>query len=132
SVSALDVLRNRIPPDFFKNKVVIIGSSTLPSHQFQTPAGRMSRAEILAHVADNALEHRWIRRTSPWACSLYLLGVLLLAVGIMVTYPQTMAFVFLAWLGLGTTAFSLWIFDSFYLWVPAVSPLLMLLVAYII
>jgi signal transduction histidine kinase len=132
SISAADVLRGRVPPEFFKNKVVIIGSSSLPSHQFQTPTGRMSRAEILAQVADNTMANRWISRSGAVACSLYILAVLLLAVLILRSYPQAMAFVFLLWLGLGTTAFSLWIFDSLYLWVPAFSPLLVLLVAYII
>ncbi len=132
SVSAVDILRGRVPPDFFKHKIVIIGSSTLPAHQFQTPMGRLSRAEILGEAVDNALTKRWIKRISPWGSSLYILIVLLLAVAILTTYPQTMAFVFMMWLGLGTTAFSLWIFDSFYLWVPAISPLVVLLIAYII
>lgn len=132
SVSAADVLRGRVPPEFFKDKIVLIGSSSLPSHQFQTPVGRMSRAEILAQVVDNTLNNRWITRSGGVAWSLYILAVLLLAVMILRTYPQSMAFVFMLWLGLGTTAFSLWIFDSLYLWVPAISPLAVLLLAYVV
>jgi len=132
SISALDVIRGRVPAEFFKDKVVLIGSSTLGSHQFQTPMGKMSRPELLAHVTDNTLEKRWVSRSHWLVSSLYILAVLLLAVAILTTYPQTMAFVFLLWLGLGSTAFSLWIFDSLYFWVPAVSPLIVLLVAYIV
>lgn len=132
SVSALDVLKGHIPAGFFKNKIVIVGSSSLPSHQFQTPVGRMNRAEVLAQITDNAKAKRWIERISPWGSSLYILAILLVAVGILTTYPQTVAFVFLFWLGLGSTAFSLWVFDQWYLWLPAVSPLITLLIAYVI
>ncbi len=132
SISALDVLRGNVPADFFKNKIVIIGSASLPSHLFQTPVGRLSRAELIAQVVDNMLEKRWITRISPWVASGYILLILLVAISILTTYPQTVGFVFLIWLGLGATAFSLWIFDSFYLWVPAISPLVTLLIAYVI
>lgn len=132
SISAADVIRGRVPAEFFTDKIVLIGSSSLPAHQFQTPLGKMSRAESLAQITDNALEKRWIERASPLVCSLYLLASLLLAVMILTSYPQTMAFVFMLWLGLGTTAFSLWIFDSFYFWVPALSPLIVFLLAYIV
>lgn len=132
SISALDVLRGHIPPGFFKDKLVVIGSSSLPSHQFQTPVGRLSRAELIAQVTDNMLKERWITRVNPWLSSIYILLILLIAVALLTTYPQTVGFVFLLWLGLVTTAFSLWIFDSFYLWVPAISPLITLLFAYVI
>lgn len=132
SISAVEVLRGHVPKDFFKNKIVIVGSSSLPSHQFQTPMGRMSRAEILAQVTDNAVANRWIERISPIGSAVYILLILLVAVSILTTYPQTVGFVFLFWLGLGSTAFSLWIFDSFYLWLPAISPLITLLIAYVI
>lgn len=132
SISATDLMHERMPPDFFKNKIVIIGNSTLPSHVFQTPVGRLTRAEVVAQIADNALGPRWIERTNPWVWMIYMAVVILLAAAIQVTYPQTMALVFLLWLGLGTTAFSLWIFDTFFIWIPAVSPLVSLAFTYVI
>jgi len=47
-------------------------------------------------------------------------------------YPQSIAFVCLLWFGTLLTALSLWVFDSFYYWMPIVSPLVELIIAYII
>lgn len=132
AVNALAVLQGRIPPGFFKDKIVIIGTNSVQGHQFQTPLGRMNRADVLAQIVDNVLAKRWIQRLSIVACWFYLLIVLLMAVSILVNYPQSFAFVFLLWLGLGTTALSIWIFDSFYFWLPAFSPLVLALVAYVV
>ncbi len=62
----------------------------------------------------------------------YLLLILIVTVAILTSYPQAVAFVFMAWLGLGTTALSVWVFDTFNLWVPAASPLALQVVAYVI
>ncbi len=132
TVQALDVLQDRIPPSFFKDKIVLIGTNSVDSHLFQTPLGTMNRADLIAQVVDNAIGRRWIQRLSPVACWIYLLLILLLAVMVLINYPQAMAFVFLFWLCLGTTAFSIWIFDSHYFWIPALSPLLLALVAYVV
>lgn len=132
AVQALDILQGRIPPEFFSDKIVIIGTNSVAGHQFQTPLGRMSRADVLAQVLDNVLAKRWIQRLSTVACWFYLLLVLLVAVSILVNYPQSFAFVFLVWLCLGTTALSIWVFDSFYFWLPAFSPLVLALVAYVV
>lgn len=132
TVHALDILENRVPDSFFKNKIVIIGSNSIDSHQYQTPLGRMNRADILAQIVDDNLENRWIKRLSTLGICFYLLLVLLLAVAILVNYPQSMAFVFLLWLALGTTSLSLWVFDSHYFWIPAFSPLVLSLITYVI
>lgn len=132
SVSALDVLQEKVPADFFKDKIVLVGSHSVQAHQYQTPLGLMNRAEVLAQIVDNVTEGRWITRLSPVLASLYLLVVLLIGVGMVVAYPQAVASVFMIWLGLGTTALSVWIFDSFYFWIPAFSPLVLTLVGYIV
>lgn len=132
SVSALAVLQNRVPPSFFKDKIVIVGSRSVQSHQYQTPLGRMSRADILAQIVDNVLNKRWITRTPTWICAFYLLAVLLMTVMVLTNYPQTVAFVFLLWLCLGATALSLGVFDSFYLWVPARSTVILTLFTYVV
>lgn len=131
-VHALDVLLGRVPPAFFKDKIVIVGTNSIPGHQFQTPLGRMSRSQVLAQVVDDVIGRRWIERLSPLLSWFYLLGVLLIAVAILANYPQSVAFVFLLWLCLGTTALSLWVFDSYYFWLPMFSPLMLSLIAYIV
>lgn len=132
SVNALDVLQEKVPKDFFKDKIVLVGSNSVQAHQYQTPMGRMNRAEVLAQIVDNAINKRWVDRLSPLLCSVYLLVILLIAVGMMVTYPQAVAFVFLVWLCLGATSLSIWVFDSFYFWIPAFSPLALALLTYVV
>ncbi len=131
-ISAVDIMQGHVPPGFFSGKLVLIGSNSLQSHQFQTPLGQMSRMDMMAQIADNVIGKRWITRLSTGLSSVYLLAVLLLAAYILLTYPQAVAFVFLLWLGLGTTALSLWVFDSFYFWTPAISPLLLILMTYVV
>lgn len=132
SISALAVLQNQVPADFFKDKIVLIGTHSVPSHQYQTPVGRLSRAELLAQIIDNVIGKRWIQQPHFVFSALYLLVILILATVILSSYPQSVAFVFLFWLGLGSTALSLWVFDSFYLWLPAFSGLLMISLTYVI
>lgn len=132
SVSAVDLIQDKLPPDFFTNKIVLIGNSSLPSHLVQTPMGRMSRSDVLAQITDGVINGRAIERIQPWMWALYMALILLAAVALLRTYPQSVALVFLMWLGLGTTAFSLWVFDTFYIWVPAVSTLITLLITYVI
>jgi signal transduction histidine kinase len=131
-VHALDVLLGRVPPSFFKDKIVLIGTNSIPGHQFQTPLGRMNRAQILAQVVDNVIGKRWIERLSPFFSWFYLLAVLLLAVAILANYPQSVAFVFLLWLCMCTSSLSLWVFDSYYFWLPLFSPLVLSLIAYVV
>ncbi len=132
SVSAVSVLKNQVPPEFFRNKIVIIGSQASESPSLQTPVGRQSRSDVLAQVVDNVIENRWIKRSQPWASSIYLLGILLLTVLILTQYPQTVALIALLWLGLGTTALSIWIFDSYYIWIPAFSPAILIMIGYMV
>ena len=132
TVSAIDVLQDRIPQNYFQNKIVLVGSNTVKAHQFQTPLGKMNRAQVLGQVLDDVLHRRWIHKISFAWCSLYLLLVVLAAVMIIFSYPQSVALVFMVWLGLGTTALSIWIFDSFYFWIPAFSPLILAVVSYVV
>ena len=131
-VSALAVLQNRIPPGFFSDKIVLIGSHSLPAHDYQSPIGKMTRTDVLAQLVDNTLHNRWIKRTSYWLSSLYLLIVLLLTILTLSHYPQSVAVVFLAWQCLGAIALSAGVFDNFYVWLPAFSPIVLILITYVI
>ncbi|HMN69945.1 MAG TPA: CHASE2 domain-containing protein, partial [Bdellovibrionales bacterium] len=132
SINAIDILQNRVPPSFFKDKIVVVGSRSIPSHQLRTPLGTLTRADVIAQIVDNVVGQRWIERLPAYMSALYLLVILLLVVTTMISYPQAVAFGFLVWLALGTTAASIWIFDSFYFWIPAISPLLLSLVGYVV
>ena len=130
SISALNVLSGRVPPNFFTDKIVLIGTDSLPA--LQTPMGKMSRADVLAQIVDNMLAHRWIHRLPPWLSSFYLLLVLLLSMGIITNYPSGVATLFLLWLALGNLSLSAWAFDTFNLWVPGLSAIAVLFVSYIV
>ncbi len=132
SIAAHDLLRGNVKKDALKDKIVIIGSRTAEGHRYQTPFGFMNRAEVLANVADNVMNKRWIERVDLKIASVYLLLALVLAVAVLNVYPQSIAFVCLLWFGTLLTALSLWVFDTFYYWVPIVSPLVELTIAYII
>lgn len=129
---ARDILMGRINPKELADKIVIIGSRSAEGHRYQTPIGNMNRAEVLAHVTDNVVNSRWIEKLPMRSCGIYLLLILIVAVAILVIYPQSVAFICLVWIGTLLTALSLWFFDAFYYWVPLLSPLLELMAAYII
>lgn len=132
TISARDVLQGRVPPHFFTNKIIIVGSQTAEGHRYQTPVGTMSRSQVMAHIVDNVINHRWFQRLSPQETCMYLLLILLIAVLILTTYPQTIAFVFLFWCATLVTALSLWVFDTFNFWMPISSPLIELATAYVV
>lgn len=132
SISARELLKGGIAKDFLKDKIIIIGSRTAEGHRYQTPFGFMNRAEVLANIADNVMNRRWIERTDTKTAAVYLMLILVIAVAVLNIYPQSIAFVCLLWFGTLLTALSLWVFDSFYYWMPIVSPLVELIIAYII
>lgn len=127
-----EVLLDKIPPTAFQDKIVIIGAEMNSGASVMTPVGPMSRAELLATVVDNLLNDRWIKRFSQAVYWLGLFFVMLVAVWIISTYPQTVALFLILWYGLLLAALSAWIFDSFYLWLPALSSVLELVVIWTI
>jgi two-component system phosphate regulon sensor histidine kinase PhoR len=130
-VSFGDIINGRVAPEFFRNKIVIIGGSDTEGHLYRTPVGELNRSEIMAELVDNIFNHRWIQKPARSSLFVYLLFILLVAIWIQFAYPQSVAFVFTVWLGTTTTAFSLWIFDTFYIWVPIQAVLVQLGAAYI-
>jgi len=132
SVSASDVFQRKIPPHFFKDKVVIIGSREAGGHVYQTPVGSMTRAELLATSLDNLVNDRWVEKLNIPLSGLYILLIVALSTWLMVVYPQGVAFVFLFWLATTLTALSLWVFDSFYFWIPISSTLVSIVCTYMI
>lgn len=132
SVSARDIFQKKLPKDFFKDKIVIIGSREATGHTYQTPVGPMTRAELLATAVDNLANDRWIKKLNLLLSALYILAIVAVSTALMVFYPQGVAFVFLFWLGITLTALSLWIFDSFYFWIPISSALVSIVSTYMI
>ncbi len=130
--SLSEILSGETPLEAFKNKIVLIGAETSAGNQYLTPIGPLSRAEVLAHITDDLLGNKWIR---VWNFSIYallFLGLTLFSVFIITQYPQSVALVFMLWLALSISAVSAWVFDTFYIWIPAYSPFILLLATWII
>lgn len=130
--SLSDVLEKRIGAKELAGKIVLIGAEDLQGHRFLTPVGSMSLAEVYANMTDDILNNRWIVRTHNWIYAIYLWALLLLSISIISYYPQAVAMMFFALIGLFVTAISAWIFDTYYFWIPALAPVLQLTATYII
>jgi signal transduction histidine kinase len=128
-----EILYDEIPVDAFKDKIILIGAETSSAPQYLTPLGTtLSRAEILTHLTDSLVGKRWIKRTAFHWYSLALALLLGFAVFIITTYPQSVALVLLIWVTTLLAAVSAWVFDSFYFWLPAFSPFVMIATTWVI
>lgn len=121
------ILNKETPESFIRDKVIIIGPSQNTFSKIATPVGHLSRAELLAHITDNFANNRWIRRLPKLGAITELFLVMLISVFFMTYFPQKVAFVFLSILGLALASFSIWFFDTFYIWTPAFSPLIQIM-----
>lgn len=131
-VSLNDVLSNTLPNDFFKNKIVIIGAEKSINSQIQTPIGLMSRHEFWAQITENLFSDSFIKKYSSIVYVLFLLALTFISILTITHYPQTIALFFLAWLVTLTSAFSAWVFDSFYYWIPIISPLSLVIFVWVL
>lgn len=130
--SLAEVLNEEIPDNAFAGKIILIGAETTSGLQYLTPAGPLSRAETLAHITDDLLGDKWIRQLHFGIYALLFLVLTLIAVFLITQYPQSVALVLMLWLGLSIAALSAWVFDTFYIWIPAYSPAILLLATWII
>ncbi|MGZ3772649.1 MAG: ATP-binding protein [Pseudobdellovibrionaceae bacterium] len=127
-----EIIFDEVPADAFENKIVIIGAETSSSPVYMTPIGTLSRTEILAHVTDTLLGNKWIQRLSfGWYAAAFFI-LMLLAVFLITTYPQSVALFFILWIATLLAALSAWVFDTFYFWSPALSPFILLGTSWII
>ena len=124
--SLSQILYDELPANTFTNKIILIGAETSAAPVYLTPVGTLSRTEILAHVTDTVLGNKWIRRLSFWWYASGFLVLMIFAVFIITTYPQSVALFFILWIATLLAAISAWVFDSFYFWSPAFSPFVML------
>lgn len=132
-----EVLMHQVLPDDLKGKIVIIGTGTLTtgssaSDQLLTPLGRMSRAEVLANITDNVLDGKWIERFRQGFYLIFLAGIVVVALYFIASYPQQVALVFFLWIATLIAAISAWLFDSAYIWLPVLSPLLVMALTYVV
>lgn len=131
-VSISDALSRSLPKDFFRNKIVLIGAEKSNNSQIQTPIGLLARHEFWALVTENMLTKSFIQKFSSYIYAGFLLLLTILAILIITHYPQTIALFFLVWLATLTAAFSAWIFDSFYIWIPIMSSMSLFILVWVL
>ncbi len=132
TISLDELLSYKKTDTYLKDKTIIIGTRSLTSHIMQTPLGKMSLAEITANIVDNNQENRWIQNLKLLPSVMYLFLILIVSIWVMSIFPQSMALIYLIWMGAGVTAVSIALFDDLNFWVPTLAPLLQIVSTYIL
>ncbi len=130
--SLRDLLDDRIPHQLLKGKYILIGSESNPSTAVLTPLGPFPRHDAFGQILDNVIENRWIKRASSPVYMALLFLLMILSVSVITGYPQTVAFVIMLWFTTLAAALSAWVFDLYYIWIPAVSSAIQLLATWVI
>ncbi|WP_415063393.1 CHASE2 domain-containing protein [Bdellovibrio sp.] len=130
--SLSEIMYDEVPANAFSDRIVIIGAETSSGPVYMTPMGTLSRTEILAHITDTVLGNKWIKRLPFWWYATGFFALMLIAVFLITTYPQSVALFFIVWIGTLLAALSAWVFDTFYFWSPAMSPFVLLGTSWII
>ena len=109
------VMGGNVSPDFFKDRIVLIGPTALGvGSNYMTPvAGEFTSVEVVAHEIENMLHNRFLTRP-PWAQQLEWGMIAVLGFFIMFVLPRLRAFwglivsliLALAVLGAGTSFFA--------------------------
>ncbi len=131
-VTLADFLSHKYPHDFFRQKLVIVGTPDLPGTELQTPLGQMSKSEILANIIDNIHYNRWIAQPPFWVLILLIIMAVALSAWFTSRYPQFLAFFTLVWFNIFFITVSLWVFDAHYVWLPVFATLVSSFATYVI
>jgi two-component system phosphate regulon sensor histidine kinase PhoR len=129
--SLQDVITGTIPDIDIENKIILIGPEK-SVNLFSTPLGVVDRTSFFSIVLENSLLDLWIKKLPLIYYQIAMALLALISVVIMTQYPQTVALVFLTWLGILITSLSVWIFDTFRIWLPTFAPLVQIAATYVI
>lgn len=118
-----------------KDKYILIGADNSSNHtSYYTPIGSMSKIALWNNITDNMLEDAFIKKLPFFIYAAALLLLLILCIFVIQKYPYTVALFFFIWIATLWSAFSVWVFDTFYIWIPITSPVILLIsiwIAYI-
>lgn len=120
-IQAEDLLNNSESIKKLKNKIVLIGSEPIANSQYITPLGTTTRHAVLASMIDHLKNYRSIHHIHLIWYALCLAILTIMVAFVMSQYPQNVALVILVWISTLWTALSIWVFDSFYFWIPISS-----------
>ena len=141
TISYADVTEGKVKPDYFKNKIVMIGPETAEDHDtYSTPCTASNMVvngllptpgvEIHASILQNILDDSWYRDISPWLNFLFLLILILFTF-----YATSGRGVWMGFLvTLGTLAIatgsSYWAWQAHW-WLHAAAPMVAVFVTYV-
>lgn len=132
NISYSDIINGRVDKNVFKDKIVLIGTERSSYSQIQTPMGLMSRHEYWGQVTENLIQNNFITKLPFWTYAVFLLLLTLISITIISSYPQNVALFFFLWVATFTAAFSAWIFDSFSIWYPILSPITLIIFVWVL
>lgn len=132
TVTASDILKNKVSSNYFEDKIIIIGPAISPNFFIKTPAGVLSRAEFQANIVDNFLNDRWIK-SIPFLLLLIILALLVwLSAWVTSNYPQLLAFVVIVMSQTIMVGASFFLFDFYYIYLPILPVSIALVGTYMI
>ena len=112
-------------------KTVIIKPSE-PINTYTTPLGVISESELIANILDNYYEDRFIPYAPLGIQALVLFILLTVTILLLLYLPSTLALMGTLVLGIFYISLSLWMFDNFYLWTPIISPIIQIVLAFLL
>lgn len=127
-----DIIEGKYKTERLKGKIVLIGATGIAGFDTQSPFGKMSLSEVHANIIDNIINNRWIEKSPLWINILSLLFLVVLLMMVALFYPQGMSLAFLLLIGTSVCAASAFFFDIYSLWIPALAPVIQLLITYVV
>jgi two-component system phosphate regulon sensor histidine kinase PhoR len=115
--SLSDILNDSSLQAYLKNKIIIIGTEN-PNSNFLTPVGFLSKAEIVAHIADNARNSKWVRFFPLELYFIYFLFLVIFTIAVMLRYPPQISILIVMIEVAVIASLSAATFDVLYFWIP--------------
>jgi adenylate cyclase len=133
-LSATDILRGRVPPDAFKDRIVLVGATAIGTHDLRnTPVGPLyPGVEVHAAVIDSILTQSFMVRPE-WSKLFDVLAIVALGavVGTALPYLSPLkGLVFAGWLFIVYIVGARALFVTAQVWLNMVYPLLALVASY--
>jgi adenylate cyclase len=128
------VYRGEIAPEAFRDKIVLIGTTSEVLHdRFKTPFasnGSMPGVEIHANVLETYISGNWIREVPPWLCVVLAIASALFGAAVVVRLHPLRGFLtaLFAWLVLAGATLAMFAFAD--VWVRAMGATLGLVLGY--
>ena len=129
------VVKGDVDPQFFKDKIVLVGTTTAVLHDiFPTPferSGQMPGVEIHAHAIDTLVRGDRIREAPPWLSLVLAVIFAPLGAWLVLQLRAMRAFAAVAAIWLTLALVTLFAFSTSHLWIRHVGPSLALALGYV-